>query len=382
MSGPATHRPWRSGRNRHALGRRRGLDLPPGGAAPQPDLTLCQPSGRGKYRCLVCGTVHADVTALALHQRSQRHAASLERLRMQEESRKGESKEIDREVPTTRDTGQPGQGVPGDGASDRALTSGGTLAPLLGETEVAEERRRLREQYFALTSTGLPHLTRLRDMASKVSSRTGPRQFLKEYYETGAISETVPTCHPLRAALEDGTRLGESSHIDDFSFSTSSDSGESDGVSNLTSMRIYIPPRTPPTATPEMVVTRVIHPKTGERGMLLELLILDSPMGSTEFSLPRRPAWRVVSSFEQETEPIDPRFQYVVVACPPYQNVAIRVENSPVHLEVCTDAWFPDCGLFCVQVFFSQKRFDTKTELQSFHSPREHSNTSSSWARG
>lgn len=361
MSGPATRRAWRDTRcgPSAARGRRRGLGKAGlalvGGL--QPELSLCQPSGRGKYRCLVCGTVHADTAALALHQASQRHAENLRRLRAQEggvaevatEQGVGDGLELAEALGEPR--GEPRSDSRGETQKEpRADNS--LIEPLLGEVRAETDARMLQERWSEPTATGLPHISKLRDLASKISNRARPRQFLREYYETGEVRERAPAGAPVGTELEAGTGSDSSQLLDDFSFSTRALEVSSGDRTESAGPRIYIPPRPPPRATPEAVVSNVIHPETGRPGALLELLLLDARGGGLVPSPPQRPTWRIVSAFEQIAEPVDPRFQYLVVACPPYANTALRIPNLPVDPGACSEAWFPDCGLFCLQLFF------------------------------
>mmetsp|Transcript_31056 Transcript_31056/g.54007 ORF Transcript_31056/g.54007 Transcript_31056/m.54007 type:complete len:217 (-) Transcript_31056:5740-6390(-) len=67
-------------------------------------------------------------------------------------------------------------------------------------------------------------------------------------------------------------------------------------------------------------VTKQKDPATGQKSLLFEV---DYP----EIEPDLRPMHRIMSCYEQNREPVDDRFQYVIFAAEPYETVAFKVPN-------------------------------------------------------
>lgn len=67
-----------------------------------------------------------------------------------------------------------------------------------------------------------------------------------------------------------------------------------------------------------------------------------------------QPRHRFMSTFEQRVEPHDKNYQYLVFACPPYENIAFKIPNIPIdRSEGKFQAdWDEAKKLFTVQLYF------------------------------
>ena len=62
------------------------------------------------------------------------------------------------------------------------------------------------------------------------------------------------------------------------------------------------------------------------------------------------PQLRIMSAYEQRVEPLQPQWQYVLVAAEPYETVAFRVPNRPLALD--WQHFDPHIRTFTAQFFF------------------------------
>ena len=77
---------------------------------------------------------------------------------------------------------------------------------------------------------------------------------------------------------------------------------------------------------PGYKVTKTRDLVTERRSLTFELDYPDAHKGS-------RPRYRFLSAYEQTVEIPDAKFQYLVFACDPYENVAFKIPNEPIDKE-------------------------------------------------
>lgn len=75
---------------------------------------------------------------------------------------------------------------------------------------------------------------------------------------------------------------------------------------------------------PRFKISSVQHPATKALGFLLvvEVPKIEAP----------HPAYRFVSTYEQATDPIDPRYQYLIIAARPYTAIGFRIPNTRINI--------------------------------------------------
>lgn len=98
-------------------------------------------------------------------------------------------------------------------------------------------------------------------------------------------------------------------------------------------------------------IFRLKDSDTGQRSIKFEI---DYPEIITDI-LPR---YRIMSCYEQKIEPQDERFQYVVFAAEPYENIAFKIPNIEIDngedKYICN--WDPDRKIYKVQLYFREKQ--------------------------
>ena len=67
------------------------------------------------------------------------------------------------------------------------------------------------------------------------------------------------------------------------------------------------------------------------------------------------PRFRVMSAYEQNVEPTNPSYQYILVACAPYETVAFKVPNVPLDgsSDLHFSHWDAERKVYTVQVVFA-----------------------------
>lgn len=107
-------------------------------------------------------------------------------------------------------------------------------------------------------------------------------------------------------------------------------------------------------------ITKLKDADTGQRSILFEIEY-------TEILKEIIPRYRVISSFEQKLEPVDDKFQYVVFAADPYENIAFKIPN--LEIDNGEDKyyvnWDKDKKLYSVQLYFREKRARNEGALPS-----------------
>lgn len=74
---------------------------------------------------------------------------------------------------------------------------------------------------------------------------------------------------------------------------------------------------------PAYKVTKSREAGTGQRGLLFEVEYPDAEVGL-------QPRHRFMSAFEQRVEPADKAWQYLVLACDPYDSIGFKIPNAPI----------------------------------------------------
>ncbi len=74
---------------------------------------------------------------------------------------------------------------------------------------------------------------------------------------------------------------------------------------------------------PAYKITKARDMMTGQKALTF---IIDYPDADSGV----QPRHRFMSTFEQKIEPTDRRYQYLIVACNPYENVAFKIPSTPI----------------------------------------------------
>lgn len=92
-------------------------------------------------------------------------------------------------------------------------------------------------------------------------------------------------------------------------------------------------------------ITKVRDIKTGNRCLTFSV---EYPEGQEGI----QPRHRFMSAFEQKVEPADKRYQYIVLSCDPYENVAFKIPAWTVDKEEgrMWSAWDADAKVFTLEV--------------------------------
>lgn len=104
-----------------------------------------------------------------------------------------------------------------------------------------------------------------------------------------------------------------------------------------------------PIGKPQYSVHKIRHPHTGNKGLRLEINVNNiDPKGT--------PMYRLMSCFEQKAEAPDPKFQYLIVSCEPYQNVCFKIPGDTIDLSSgemkMWDYFNQDDNMYYIQLFY------------------------------
>lgn len=63
-----------------------------------------------------------------------------------------------------------------------------------------------------------------------------------------------------------------------------------------------------------------------------------------------------MSSFEQDVEPSDPKFQYIIISGEPYENIGFKVPSFKVDLKAdkTWEFWDRDTKEYFIQILFTK----------------------------
>jgi len=96
-------------------------------------------------------------------------------------------------------------------------------------------------------------------------------------------------------------------------------------------------------------VTKQMNPETNQKSLLFEI---DYPEIEPEI----KPRHRIMSTYEQNREPVDPKYQYLLFSGDPYEVIAFKIPNLPVDSGpgkyLCE--WDHIKKIYTVQITFKQ----------------------------
>ncbi|CAA0830336.1 hydroxyproline-rich glycoprotein family protein [Striga hermonthica] len=97
-------------------------------------------------------------------------------------------------------------------------------------------------------------------------------------------------------------------------------------------------------------VTKQFDPETKQRSLLFQI---EYP----EIEDNTKPRHRFMSSFEQKVEPFDKKYQYLIFAAEPYENIAFKVPSTEIDKSTPKffTHWDPDSKMFTLQLYFKTK---------------------------
>lgn len=95
---------------------------------------------------------------------------------------------------------------------------------------------------------------------------------------------------------------------------------------------------------PQWRVRLVLHPLTGQKGLLIEL-------STPQLAVPK-PTYRLMSALDQTVEPVNMEYQYVVISCYPYQSVGVKIPNIPIESGSVYEAYHAIQASYALQFFF------------------------------
>jgi splicing factor 3A subunit 2 len=114
-----------------------------------------------------------------------------------------------------------------------------------------------------------------------------------------------------------------------------------------------------PAASPSLglPVYRLLKQYSSPLGQLSLLVQVSYPSAADDV----QPRFRFMSAFEQKVEPVSyqdhrARYQYLVVSCSPYSNIAFRIPNRPIERDPATflTEWNQQSKLFTMQFYFKK----------------------------
>ncbi|GHP11170.1 hypothetical protein PPROV_000990000 [Pycnococcus provasolii] len=106
--------------------------------------------------------------------------------------------------------------------------------------------------------------------------------------------------------------------------------------------------KTPKIGRPGYRVTKQVHPSTGALSLLFQV---DLPEADADAN----PRHRILSAFEQKIDaPPDGRYQYICIACAPYETIAFKVPNMPIDgaNDLHFSHWDADRKVLTLQICF------------------------------
>ncbi len=100
---------------------------------------------------------------------------------------------------------------------------------------------------------------------------------------------------------------------------------------------------------PAYKITKIRDPISLEKGLTFHLKYPKVKDGIT-------PCYRLMSSFEQDVEPKDAEFQYIIASAEPYENVAFKVPSLRIDLkgDKTWDFWDHDTKEYFIQILFEK----------------------------
>ncbi|KAG7750653.1 hypothetical protein KL912_001213 [Ogataea haglerorum] len=98
---------------------------------------------------------------------------------------------------------------------------------------------------------------------------------------------------------------------------------------------------------PAYKVSKIRDPETFQKGLLFQIQM-------PEVARNVRPRYRLMSCFEQKIEPLDTKFQYLVVSGEPYDNIGFKIPSTSIDMREgrIWDFWDNDTKEYFVQLFY------------------------------
>ncbi|KAF9423021.1 Splicing factor 3A subunit 2 [Podila epigama] len=112
---------------------------------------------------------------------------------------------------------------------------------------------------------------------------------------------------------------------------------------------------------PGYKVTKVRDSKTRQVGLLFEIAY-------PEIAQDVEPRYRFMSAYEQQIQPPNKAFQYVVIAAEPYETISFKVQSKEIDRseENLWSHWDVDQKLFTLQFFFkNDKRLLSSSKMEN-----------------
>jgi splicing factor 3A subunit 2 len=115
---------------------------------------------------------------------------------------------------------------------------------------------------------------------------------------------------------------------------------------------------------PGYKITKLKDPETNQRSLMFEIEY-------TEISKDVIPRYRVMSTYEQKVEAPDEKYQYIIFAADPYDNIAFKIPN--LEIDNAEDKyycnWEKDKKRYTVQIYFRERRGNPGTTISLPHRP-------------
>ena len=106
---------------------------------------------------------------------------------------------------------------------------------------------------------------------------------------------------------------------------------------------------------PGYEISKSRDPDTNQRCLSFEL---HCPEVEEVDGIPVQPRHRFMSAYEQRVEPPDKRYQYLLIACEPYETVAFKIPNEPIDRgegRFVTN-WDSEIKKFTLTLFFMEPK--------------------------
>jgi splicing factor 3A subunit 2 len=96
-------------------------------------------------------------------------------------------------------------------------------------------------------------------------------------------------------------------------------------------------------------------PKTNQRCLSFTLSYPQVGGSANDDTAATQPRHRFMSAYEQRQEPPDKRYQYLLIACEPYETVAFKIPNEPIDRREgrFVTNWDVECKTFTLTFYFS-----------------------------
>jgi splicing factor 3A subunit 2 len=116
--------------------------------------------------------------------------------------------------------------------------------------------------------------------------------------------------------------------------------------------------KAPKIGRPGYKITKLKDPETNQRSLMFEIEY-------TEIAKDTVPRYRVMSTYEQKVEAQDEKYQYVIFAADPYDNIAFKIPN--LEIDNAEDKyyanWDREKKRYTVQIYFRERRGNTGISL-------------------